>query len=182
MLFIRMFNKSLERENMTQAQLKYDSNLQRESYVYNKPVGIKDGSIYFLKEIFNYKDGMKGATGTVLDPVTQSEIDENNDFDNAVEYYREIWKSSVDADSTEQSLKDYVEDCLNYQDGEYPGHDESYSELHDEAKKHFDNEDIKTFTCVGGGRCFDEKLLSSFDKVIDHSLIDLIRQYEKESK
>ena len=166
---------------MTQAQLKYDSNLKRESYVYNKPVGIKDGSIYFLNEIFNYKDGMKGATGTVLDPVTQSEIDEKNDFDNAVEYYREIWKSSVDADSTEQSLKDYVEDCLNYQDGEFPGHDNSYSELHDEAKKHFDD-DIETFDCTGGGRCFNEELLSSFDKVIDHSLIDLIRQYEKEDK
>ena len=47
-------------------------------------------------------------------------------------------------------------------------------------KKHFDDDDIETFNCSGGGRCFDEKLLSSFDKVIDHSLIDLIRQYEKD--
>ena len=68
-----MFNESRKGENnMTQAQLKYDSNLKRESFTYNKPVGIKDGSIYFLNEIFNYKDGMKGATGTVLDPITQS--------------------------------------------------------------------------------------------------------------
>ena len=42
------------------------------------------------------------------------------------------------------------------------------------------NDYIETFNCSGGGRCFNEKLLSSFDKVIDHSLIDLIRQYEKD--
>ncbi len=36
-----MFNKSTKERNMTQAQLKYDSNLERESFKYNKPVGIK---------------------------------------------------------------------------------------------------------------------------------------------
>ncbi len=170
------------KETMTKAQLKYDSNLNRESFKYNRPVGIKDGSIYFLNEIFNYKDGMKGATGTVLDPVNQSEIDENNDLDNATEWYREIWQQAVEGGHTEESLKDYVQDCLDHQDGEYPGHDNSYSELHEEAKKHFNDDDIETFNCSGGGRCFNEELLSSFDKVIDHSLIDLIRQYEKEDK
>ncbi len=49
---------------------------------------------------------MKGATGTVLDPVTQSEIDENNDLDNATEFYREIWQQSVEGGHTEESLKD----------------------------------------------------------------------------
>ena len=71
---------------------------------------------------------------------TQSEIDENNDFTNATEFYREIWQQAVEGGHTELSLKDYVQDCLDYQDGEYPGHDCSYSELHDEAKKHFDDQ------------------------------------------
>ena len=164
-------------ENMIEAQLQKDSNLDREFLKINKPVGIKDGSIYFLEEIFKYKDGFKGAVGTVFDPVTQSEIDENNDLDNATEFHRELWQQAVEGGHTEQSLSDYVEDCLNHQDGEYPGHDNSYSDLHDEAKKHFDK-DVETFHCSGGGRCFNKELLSSFDKVIDQSLIDLIKQYE----
>ena len=151
---------------------------KKEEIKYGKPVGIKDGTIYFLDGVFKYHDGFKGATGTRLDPITQAEIDNNNDIDNATEWYREIWQESAHGGHTEQSLKEFVEDCLNHQDGDYPGHDLSHYEYHDEAKKYFDD-DVETFHCVGGGRCFDEELLSSFDKVIDQSLIDLIRKYEK---
>lgn len=155
---------------------------KRKEKKYFKPVGIKDGSIYFLDYIFEDGD-FKGAVGTVLDPITPEYI-ENITNEDWVEYSRDLWKSAVETNSTEDSLEDYAKLIEN--DSEisgllYPGHDNSYSKLYDEAKKHFDYE-IETFNCCGGGRCFDLELLNSFDKVINQDLIDLIKSYETEKK
>lgn len=155
---------------------------KRKEKKYFKPVGIKDGSIYFLDYIFEDGD-FKGAVGTVLDPVTKDYI-ENITNEDWIEYSREIWVEAVKSGSTEQSLEDYAELIKNESENQgqlYPGHDDSYTELHDEAKKYFDN-DIETFNCCGGGRCFDLELLNSFDKVINQDLIDLIKSYETEKK
>ena len=155
---------------------------KRKEKKYFKPVGIKDGSIYFLDYIFEDGD-FKGAVGTVLDPITPEYI-ENITNEDWVEYSRDLWKSAVETNSTEDSLEDYAKLIEN--DSEisgllYPGHDNSYSELYDEAKKHFDYE-IETFNCCGGGRCFSFELLNSFDTVINQNLIDLIKSYETEKK
>ena len=155
---------------------------KRKEKKYFKPVGIKDGSIYFLDYIFEDGD-FKGAVGTVLDPITKNYI-ENITNEDWIEYSREIWVEAVKSGSTEQSLEDYAESIKNESENQgqlYPGHDDSYTELHDEAKKYFDN-DVETFNCCGGGRCFDLDLLNSFDKVINQDLIDLIKSYETEKK
>ena len=155
---------------------------KRKEKKYFKPVGIKDGSIYFLDYIFEDGD-FKGAVGTVLDPITKNYI-ENITNEDWIEYSREIWVEAVKSGSTEQSLEDYAESIKNESENQgqlYPGHDDSYTELHDEAKKYFDN-DVETFNCCGGGRCFDLELLNSFDKVINQDLIDLIKSYEIEKK
>lgn len=155
---------------------------KRKEKKYFKPVGIKDGSIYFLDYIFEDGD-FKGAVGTVLDPITKNYI-ENITNEDWIEYSREIWVEAVKSGSTEQSLEDYAESIKNESENQgqlYPGHDDSYTELHDEAKKYFDN-DVETFNCCGGGRCFDLKLLNSFDKVINQDLINLIKSYETEKK
>ena len=155
---------------------------KRKEKKYFKPVGIKDGSIYFLDYIFEDGD-FKGAVGTVLDPVTKDYI-KNITNEDWIEYSREIWVDAVRLGSTEQSLEDYAESIKNESENQgqlYPGHDDSYTELHDEAKKYFDN-NVETFNCCGGGRCFDLELLNSFDKVINQKLIDLIKSYETEKK
>jgi hypothetical protein len=149
---------------------------QRNETKYFKPVGIKDGSIYFLDYTFNNGD-FKGATGTVFDPITQEEIDEYNDKNFVKDIYKDSWVESVKSGHTEESLDDFVEDIIDHCDGEYPHQDCSYSHLWDEAHKYFDDSVI-TFNCAGGGRCFDKELLNSFDKVIDPELIKIIKQYE----
>lgn len=161
---------------------KKDNN-DRKEINYNKPVGIKDGSIYFLNYVFDHFDGFRGATGTVLDPITKDYID-NISNEDWIEYSRDLWKSAVETNSTENSLEDFSEQIKadSEIDGlKFPGHDYSYFELHDEAKKHFDS-NVETFHCCGGGRCFNLELLNSFDKVIDQNLIDLIKSYETENK
>lgn len=160
-----------------------ENNNDRQQVNYNKPVGIKDGSIYFLNYVFNHSDNFKGATGTVLDPITTDYIN-NISNEDWIEYSRDLWKSAVETNSTENSLKDFSEQIKTDSeiDGlKYPGHDTSYSELYDEAKKHFDS-NVETFNCCGGGRCFNLELLNSFDKVIDQDLIDLIKSYEQENE
>jgi len=159
------------------------SNNDRQQVNYNKPVGIKDGSIYFLNYVFDHSDNFRGATGTVLDPITNNYI-ENITTEDWTEYSRDLWRSAVETNSTESSLENYaklVEDDSEMSGLLYPGHDNSYSELYDEAKKHFDS-NVETFNCSGGGRCFNLELLNSFDKVIDQDLIDLIKSYEQENE
>jgi hypothetical protein len=159
------------------------SNKDRQQVDYNKPVGIKDGSIYFLNYVFDHSDNFRGATGTVLDPITTNYI-ESITTEDWIEYSRDLWRSAVETNSTEASLEDYaklIEDDSEMSGLLYPGHDDSYSEFHDEAKKHFDS-NVETFNCSGGGRCFNLELLNSFDKVIDQDLIDLIKSYEKDNE
>lgn len=159
------------------------NNNDKQQVNYNKPVGIKDGSIYFLNYVFSCSDDFRGATGTVLDPITSNYI-ESITIEDWIEYSRDLWKAAVETGSTVASLEDYAK--LIQEDSEisgllYPGHDDSYSELYDEAKKYFDS-DVETFNCSGGGRCFNLELLNSFDKVIDQDLIDLIKSYETQNE
>jgi hypothetical protein len=159
------------------------NNNDRQQVNYNKPVGIKDGSIYFLNYVFDHSDNFRGATGTVLDPITSNYI-ENITTEDWTEYSRDLWKSAVETNSTEDSLEDYAVKIKNESESYgqlFPGHDDSYSEFHKEAKKHF-NSNVETFNCSGGGRCFNLELLNSFDKVIDQDLIDLIKSYEAENE
>lgn len=161
---------------------KKDNN-DRKQINYYKPVGIKDGSIYFLDYVFDHFDGFRGATGTVLDPITKDYIN-NISNEDWIDYSKEIWVEAVKSGSTEDSLEDFAEQIKTSSeiDGlKFPGHDYSYFELHDEASKYFDN-DVETFNCSGGGRCFNLELLNSFDKVIDQNLIDLIKSYETKIK
>ena len=159
------------------------NNNDRKQVDYNKPVGIKDGSIYFLNYVFDHSDNFRGATGTVLDPITSNYIEKITTED-WTEYSRDLWKSAVETNSTEDSLEDYAVKIKNESESYgqlFPGHDDSYSEFHEEAKKHFDS-NVETFNCSGGGRCFNLELLNSFDKVIDQDLIDLIKSYEKDNE
>ena len=159
------------------------NNNDRQQINFNKPVGIKDGSIYFLNYVFKHDDNFQGATGIVLDPITTDYIN-NISNEDWIEYSRDLWKSAVETNSTEDSLEDFSEQIKTDSeiDGlKFPGHDYSYFELHDEAKKYFDS-NVETFNCCGGGRCFDLKLLNSFDTVINQDLIDLIKTYESKNE
>jgi len=151
---------------------------QRTETKYLKPIGIKDGSIYFLNYTFDHGD-FKGATGIVLDPISKNYIADLTSED-WIDYSRDLWVDAVQSGSTEDSLEDFAESVKDENESYgrlFPGHDDSYSELYKQAHKHFDDS-VETFNCSGGGRCFNEELLNSFDKVIDPELIKIIKEFE----
>lgn len=143
----------------------------------NKIVGFKLGSgeVYILNDVFKYNDGFKGACGAILEPVTQSYIDENNDIEFIMNEVEFLWKES----SSRDSLREYSEQMLNEIDGLFLYHDTSYinTEGLDDLLCKF--EGAVTWNCIGGGRCFDLELFNNPDFiVINQDLVDLIKQYE----
>lgn len=161
--------------------------MARNETKYNKPVGIKDGSVYVVDYTFEdtmHGEPFVGVTGTVLSPVSQAYIDERNEPENIEENYRDCWVEAVKSNNTDEGLTDWVrsnviDDC---HDGDFPGHDTSglydIEEYIPDLLQHF--EDAVTFECIGGGRCFSKNM--EFDVVLDQALVDEINRLEKEDE
>lgn len=77
---------------------------------YNTVLGkTETGGIYVLSDTFRYSDGFHGATGAVLEPVTQEQIDTALKQADKTEWYEELWRQDAGAtNGTELSLKDWV--------------------------------------------------------------------------
>lgn len=161
--------------------------MNRKFKVFNKIVGIKDEAVYVLEEVFQYKDGLKGATGYSMRPLTQDEIDTGNDTENL----RDLWKDAVAYDQTEQGLEDYANDLRNWCDGYFPSDDPSFRHgfhkiLKELPEKHrlkieqtfgILGKDYVDWTCDRCGRCFDAD--DKWDYVVDKRLVNTIIKFEK---
>lgn len=143
---------------------------------YNMVVGVKDGEIYLLNGIFDHGNGFKGATGSILRPVTADEVEERRDLEYVKDVYGYLWQEAVADGSTEISLNEYIEDIIFYCDGHFPGHDDSDIEHLDDDFISTYFPDAETFECVGGGRCFSTNM--KFDVLVSQDLLDIIELYE----
>lgn len=153
----------------------------------NKCVGItKSGELVMVLNFFNktlYDKPFHGATGTIFNPLSQSEIDERNDLENVKDAYGYLWTEAVKDGSTTDSYDDYMQKLIdteiNYGEGLFLGHDTSDIYLiPDEIKKtHFDG--YESFECISCGRMFplkEEDMLIIFDQ----DLWDAINMIEAE--
>lgn len=151
-----------------------------------KAVGIKDGEIYIAEYFFDHRGYSKGVTGWVMRPLTETEIEELNEPENYIEYYREIWKDAVQADRTEDGLEDFAENAARQEEGLYPGDDPSFRDETESiinALCEVDRDEIlyycgeyQTWECSGCGRIFSKDI--DFDYVFDFDLLDKIRETE----
>lgn len=145
---------------------------------YNKLIGVIDAEYYFLKYVFDGGHGLKGATGSILRPVTNDEAEErreNYDDDN------ERWKQAVADDYTTLGAYDYKEqnpaedeDIFDLCDRELA--DNLMAILTEEYQSEKRNFDIELIESVGGGSCF--KVDMRWDKLYNRNLWELIKQYE----
>ena len=146
---------------------------------YNKLIGRIGDSYYFLDDIFKYKDDFKGATGTVLEPVSQESYDETMTVDGFKDRgYDEHWKGAVESGSTELGLDDWLQLVLD-QYGDEAVYDLSgYSDdLWDQLRDiGLTEEKYPIFTCVGGGRSFSPDMV--WDELYNPELWEKIKEVE----
>lgn len=123
-----------------------------------KLVGRIDNSYYICDTLFEHADDFKGATATVLCPVTRNDYEDRTDPYNSdtIEYFEECWKMAVQAGATTDSLEGWVENVLMVDDDEavfdFSGYE--YWELLRETVPELTEEDYPVLECIGGGRSF----------------------------
>ena len=145
----------------------------------NKIVGIKDGEVYVLKEVFN-----GGVVGYSMSPLTKGQAEEMKD----PEYVRDIWVQEVQAGNTDLGLEEWAEEAneaAELDDRLFATDDPSYrdefedlvEELPQEQKEQVQKLTDLTWQVCSCGRCFNKDM--KFDVVFDKALLDLINKHEK---
>ena len=140
---------------------------------YNKLIGRIGSKYYFLDYLF--KDGdFKGATGSVMHPMTKRQYNErvNSYFD--PENMREFWMQAVKANSTELGLNDWIQKVkdIDGEEGVIDRSDKNYKEV----LQRMLGDSAFEVECVGGGRCFDKKM--KWDRLFSEILWEEIQEYE----
>lgn len=114
---------------------------------YNELVGYNsDGNAVILLYTFDHGDGFKGATGAILELVSQEQYDEATTPGALQDYAEELWREDAGSpNGTTDSLEDWTE--ANRYDLLETVFDDSYSGLVPEG------EHVAT-NCIGAGRIF----------------------------
>ena len=138
---------------------------------YNDLIGYdSDGNAVVLLYTFDHGDGFHGATGAILELVSQEEYDERTSDEALQDYAEELWREDAGSrNGTTQSLEDWTEDA---RDGLLEMmFDDSYSALVPEG------EHVAT-NCVAGGRIFPGAL-DDIVTWVRPELADVIRDAER---
>ena len=129
-----------------------------------------DGDAVLLCYTFNYSDGFKGATGAILELVSQEQYDEATTTEALEEYAEELWRAdAAQPNGTTLGLSDWAE--MARDDLIESLFDDSYSDLVPDGGHAATN-------CVAGGRIFPEAL----DEIVTWvapELADVIYEAEK---
>lgn len=163
--------------------------MDRKSKKYNAVVGTSGGGVAVLGEVFEYNN-FRGATGYIMRPVYQDEIDEYNDIDWLMDYTRERWEMAVRAGDTDLGFREWCEMAVQDAQNEgllYPWDDPSFRDEFDDAVENAPagvREKIKAlgegcvaWSCDSCGRCLGR--LGRLDEVWRTDLKKIIDKYEK---
>ena len=158
-------------------------NTTRHATHYYEVIGTtSDGGVVILEEVFKYPDGFKGATGALVYPVSEDEI-ERALVDEKEDYYEEFWREDAgESNGTTLGLTEWVANIW----------DDEYIDSRFENYEHLETEDIakavgadvvpERYTVVGLGRMFpsviDAEDFTPLDTDRVRELIALIRDIE----
>jgi len=149
----------------------------RKSVTYNKVVNFdrKNNEIMVLNDVFEYEDGMKGATGAVFVPISEEQYNEDTSFDNLKAYLKDCM-DRVPKEYEDEGWNGFVQAIIDNGEEGDTVYDMSYSSLWDMLREEcgLSESDAYVFNCVGGGRCFN----SEFEGNIHPELSEIIREYE----
>ena len=158
-------------------------NTTRHATHYYEVIGTtSDGGVVILEEVFKYPDGFKGATGALVYPVSEDEI-ERALVDEKEDYYEEFWREDAgESNGTTLGLTEWVANIW----------DDEYIDSRFENYEHLETEDIakavgadvvpERYTVVELGRMFpsviDAEDFTPLDTDRVRELIALIRDIE----
>lgn len=158
-------------------------NTTRHATYYYEVIGTtSNGGVVILEEVFKYPDGFKGATGALVYPVSEDEI-ERALVDEKEDYYEEFWREDAgESNGTTLGLTEWVANIW----------DDEYIDSRFENYEHLETEDIakavgadvvpERYTVVELGRMFpsviDAEDFTPLDTDRVRELIALIRDIE----
>ena len=158
---------------------------------YNKLVGSIDNEYYFVDYIFNDADGFKGATGTIVMPVSKEYYDLATSEEGILDRYmtamgEDEWLNTLgldrddfeDEDEMIKAIEDGIYDL--YRVGELNPFEEVNYKLEEQMRKlpeFSDSDEYPIFETIGGGRIFGKD--TKFDKIYDQELYNKIRKIEE---
>jgi hypothetical protein len=196
------FRGSSDEENLRTYNEKYKGNKfsegggvkGRQKDDYNKLVGSIDNEYYFVDYIFNDADGFKGATGTIVMPVSKEYYDYATSEQGILERYMDAmgedeWLNTLgldrddfeDEDEMIKAIEDGIYDL--YRVGELNPFEEVNYKLEEQMRElpeFSDSDEYPLFETIGGGRIFGKSI--KFDKIYDQELYDKIRKIEEFGK
>jgi len=157
---------------------------------YDMLVGRVGDEFYFLDDIFRHEDGFKGATGTVVMPVSKGYYEYATSEDGILERYMDAmgedeWMETLGY--SEDDFEDESEKIKAIEDGIYntyingglnPFEEVDYTQEEQlRALPEFaSSEEYPVFEVIGGGRIFDKD--TKFDKIYDQELYNKIKDVE----
>lgn len=160
------------------------NNYKRHATCYYDVIGTtSDGGVVILEEVFKYPDGFKGATGALVYPVSEDEIERALSDDEKEDYYEEFWRGDAgESNGTTLGLTEWVADIW----------DDEYLDSRFENYEHLETEDIakavgadvvpERYTVAALGRMFpsaiDAEDFTPLDTDRVRELIALIRDIE----
>lgn len=147
----------------------------RQGKTYNKVVNIaEDGEITVLVDVFEYKDGFKGATGNKFYAISKEDYLSGIEDENVIEY---LINSGIEL-TNEQKRRGFesIVDEMGEDEKADLIFEQSCSGLWGYLRKEckLDLDSAYIFEYVGGGRCFD----SNYQGNVNPKLSAIIRQYE----
>lgn len=162
----------------------------RQETTYNEIIGIAGGEIVVLTDTFEYKDGLKGATGFTIEPLTKDQIEAMKD---PVEL-REIWQEVVSSGNTDEGLTEWAEKVNEENTGtrqygymDDPSFredmDKAYGKLSDEDRAKIVQEfgefgkDFEDWNSRSCGRCIPTKE-SDYSLLLRPDLLKVVQEFE----
>lgn len=109
-------------------------------------LGVQSDGEILVAEEYSYYDGEDGhAKGQYLSLFTMRYMDPDtvedlNSDERKQDYYCELWKDAVRSDRTYLGLDDWIDEVDSYEDGPYPGYDESFQGDFERAMALLDSE------------------------------------------
>jgi hypothetical protein len=148
----------------------------------NKVIGkTADGDFYCCEDIFRYSDNFKGATGTVLRPVSLAEYEnaENPDNPDTRDRFLDLWKEVVQAGCTENGFDDWLKMLLatDFPECSFDvGGDAFWDEIR-KIESDLTEEKFPIFDCIGCGRIFSKD--KKFEIIYEPEILKQILRSEK---